>query len=137
MGIVAGIYAALLAGLYAAFGVYAVAGAAPALVVVVVLMPLLRYVLARRNVYGKSGSRIYDDARTLQFSVEGFLVRTEGGVESRVPWTHIERVERRGPFTLLFMTKIQHFIVPDSAFATEPDRRTFDLLLETRGLVKA
>ena len=136
LAIGSGLYGTMLVILGLTFGSPAVEGVAPVMVAVLLLAVVVRYAIARRNVYGSSGRMVYDDARTIEFSVEGVYVLTEGGVESRVPWTHFEKAERRGFFTLLFMTKLQHFIVPDEAFATQGDRAAFEALLQGRSLTK-
>ena len=137
LGIIAAIYAVVIAALYATLGLPAVIGGAPTAVVVLALIPPVRYFVNRRVVYGRSGASVFDDPRTMEFSVDGFHIRTDGGVESTVPWSHVERAEWRGGFDLLFTSRLQHFIVPDSAFASASDREAFQILLRGRGLVKA
>ena len=115
-------------GLWAAVG---------ALVGGLILLPILvgvRFLLVRRTVSGRDMNTVFDDPRTVLFDYEGLMLRTQGGIESRIPWTKILKIERRGGFTLLFMTKLQHFIVPDDAFASEADRRALDELMRAREL---
>ena len=91
-------------------------------------------VLCRRNVYRPESAKLFDDPRTVEFSSQSFTTRSEGGIDSTVPWTHVVKVERRGGFTLLFLGPIVHLIVPDDAFASETDRGAFDDLLRSREL---
>lgn len=105
-----------------------------------IMLPLaigLRYLIAARNVRSRDMSLVFDDPRKVAFSYDGIMVRTEGGIESKVPWTHIRRVERRGGFVLLFLGKVQHLIVADSAFQSESDREAFRSLVQARGLASA
>ena len=100
-------------------------------------LPILvgvRFLLIRRTVASRDMNTVFDDPRTMLFDYDGLMLRTQGGIESRVPWTKILKIERRGGFTLLFMTKLQHFIVPDDAFASEGDRRALDDLMRAREL---
>jgi hypothetical protein len=101
------------------------------LVAFVPLGLIVRYFVARRNVYSSASRQVFDDPRVMTFSKEGIHLRTEDGVESQMPWTHVVKVVRRGGFTLLFTGKIVHLIVPDSAFSA-PDLKTFSNLLEFR-----
>ena len=102
-----------------------------ALLIFVPLGLVVRYFAARRNVYSPASRQVFDDPRVMTFSGEGIHLRTDGGVESKTPWTHVIKVVRRGGFTLLFAGKIVHLIVPDSAFSKE-NLEAFSNLLESR-----
>ena len=115
-------------------GIWAAVGALGGGLILLPILVGLRFLLTRRVVFGRDMSTVFDDPRTMLFDYDGLMLRTQGGIESRVPWTKIQRIERRGGFTLLFMTKIQHYIVPDDAFASEGDRRALDDLMRAREL---
>ena len=116
------------------YGTGVLVGGLPGTASGLVTLVVLRYLLCRRNVYRPESAKLFDDPRTVEFSSQSFTTRSEGGIDSTVPWTHVVKVERRGGFTLLFLGPIVHLIVPDDAFASETDRGAFDDLLRSREL---
>lgn len=135
--VVVALYAAVLTFVGMTWGTPALMGGVPACLVVLVLSIGLRYLSNRRVVYGRSSAKVYDDGRTVEFSENGVHVLTQGGIESKVPWTQFEKAERRGPFMMLFFTKMQHFIIPDEAFAATSERESLERLLREKGLLNA
>lgn len=91
-----------------------------------------RYARARSDVYGPKSAAIFDDPRTMEITDASITTRTEGGLESTVPWSHFGSATRRGGFTFLYFSRIGHFIVPDDAFRSEADREAFLTILRAQ-----
>ena len=122
-------------GLSILIGPAATIGGGIGLAIGLLLNFIVRFFRMRRNVYSPDSSKVYDDPRTMSFSQVGVHLISEGGVESQMPWSHIVKTVRRGGFTLLFIGKIVHLIVPDSAFASPADHEKFMDLLKLQKLV--
>ena len=137
LAIVAGLIVVIALIEWVTAGLWALLGALLGSVVILPFAVLARFLFARRNVWSPEMRLALAEPRTMAFSYDSVYLKTQSGVESRVPWTEIQRTLQRGGFTLLFISKRQHLIVPRSEFSTEGDRDTFDALLRGKGLVKA
>ena len=125
----------IYAGLAAWFGgVWAAVGAIVGGAVVLPILLGIRYLVTRRKFRSRDLAVLFDDPRTMLFAYDGVMTRTQGGIESRVPWTQIKKIERRSGFMLLLITKDQFLVIPENAFATEGDRRALDDLMRAREL---
>jgi hypothetical protein len=71
--------------------------------------------------------------RIMTFNSRGVTIETLNGTSSQVPWVQFIHAERRGGFTLLFLSTITHFIVPDDCFETGADRDGFFALVSQNG----
>jgi hypothetical protein len=117
------------------YGTAPLVGGLPVLAIYLLVIVAARYLLVRRNVYGRLGRKSFDETRTMEFSEAGIHILTEGGAESRLPWGHLASAEIRGPFLLLFTNAIVHLIVPLSAFASEADRESVLEMVRRRELL--
>jgi hypothetical protein len=95
-----------------------------------------RWFIIQRNVTNPESRKVFDIERTVEFGDEGARVKTSDGLNSEIPWSHFVRAEVCRGFTLMFMTAIQHIILPTEAFASPADEATFHELLRAKGLLR-
>lgn len=117
------------------YGTAPLTGGLPVVAIYLSLIVLLRYLMVRRNVFSPASRLTFGDPRVMEISEQFLYYESDGGIQSRLPWPYVVKAERRGSFTLLFLNKINHLVLPDDAFETAADRQAVWALLRQRGLL--
>ncbi len=104
-----------------------------------ILTPMLllaRWQQIKKYLDSPIATRILGANRTMEISAIAVRNITDDGIDSTVPWHYFSKVERKGPFVLLFMAGSQHLILNADAFQSPEDAAQFQTLITGRGLVK-
>jgi len=102
---------------------------------IIVALLGVRYLLVRRQVYDSKNEGAFV-SRTASFTDSIIHISAVSGTETKTPWSSIIRAERRGTFTLLFLSEVQFLAIPDRAFPSNEDRNEFFTLVARHTLLK-
>jgi hypothetical protein len=96
---------------------------------------LLRYLFARYRVYNRKYEKRYSE-RTLTLTGLRMEIRPASGIESAIPWEHVQSIEQKNNLILIFFTPVQHAVVDRRAFKSKEDLARFETFLASRFNVK-
>jgi len=101
-------------------------GAAFAAIAFTVLAAMvgLRYLWIKKQLYDSKNAGSFA-MRTASFTDSTIHVSSVTGTETKTPWSSVIHAERRGAFSLLYVSEAQFIVVPDQAFQSNEERKEF------------